>query len=177
MDQRPPIFRPLDEFVVAAVRRRGSLPPRAKAYLAARDGDIRIDDADLRQAENATWTATVRLKVQRLVAAGAFAEANDLLQERRGPSGVSLLPDLEVEHQPVIELLCAAEADPAWDELLERSRGDLGNAISNVIDEFGHDSDVLGDLSEAIASEYQAEADEASVGENFFAAGEAAEPT
>jgi hypothetical protein len=59
------------------------LPPRAKAYLAARHGDLRLDQEDLREAEDASWAANVRSRVQRLVAAGRLDEAYQLL---RGPA-------------------------------------------------------------------------------------------
>jgi hypothetical protein len=78
------------------------LPPRAKAYLAARHGDPRLDREDLLEAEDATWAANVRSRVQRLVAAGLLDQAYQLLMGRRTKDCGSLLPEQETE---VLELM------------------------------------------------------------------------
>ncbi|KQP69537.1 hypothetical protein ASF40_16900 [Microbacterium sp. Leaf288] len=77
---------------------RDELPPRGRAYLAARSGgDLRIDDDVSSHLDDAGWIRSTESNVRSLVQAGQLEVALDTLRSRRGSLGESLLPLLEIE--------------------------------------------------------------------------------
>jgi hypothetical protein len=72
-------------------------PAASRIYLTRRLPETYLSDDDRRLVGDAHWLGEARPQVTRLLAAGEARQALELLAERRGPDGASLLPALEIE--------------------------------------------------------------------------------
>ena len=72
-------------------------PTASRIYLTRQLPETYLSDDDRRLVGDAQWLDEARPQVARLLAAGEARQALQLLAERRGPDGTSLLPALEIE--------------------------------------------------------------------------------
>ena len=72
-------------------------PACSRIYLTRRLPETYLSDDDRRLVGDTQWLDEARPQVTRLLAAGEGRQALELLAERRGPDGTSLLPALEIE--------------------------------------------------------------------------------
>jgi hypothetical protein len=76
---------------------KDELPDASRRFLLTRLSDHYLSDADRRMLSDGAWMDKVESQVLRLLDTSEVAEALQLLWERRGPTGESLFPDLEIE--------------------------------------------------------------------------------
>jgi hypothetical protein len=93
---------------LAAVREE--LPDKSRVYLATRLPDTYLTKHDRRLIDGTHWAAQVEPQILHLLAARDPAQALELLRERRGADGQSLLPALEIEALEAYGDLSAAVA-------------------------------------------------------------------
>lgn len=86
------------------------LPTRSRIHLARRLPETYLSLDDRRLVDDARWLEEIEPQVVRLLAAGEPARTLDLLSERRGPDGSSLLPALEIEAREALGDLPRAAA-------------------------------------------------------------------
>jgi hypothetical protein len=72
-------------------------PASSRVYLTTKVSGLRLDAAARADADNYQWQQVVRWSALARMDAGQPREALNLIRERRGPGGGSLLPDLEIE--------------------------------------------------------------------------------
>jgi hypothetical protein len=73
------------------------LPAESQLYLTGQVKGLRLDPEVRAEADDGQWRHSVRPAAESLLERGQFADALQLLQERRGHDGRVLLPDLEIE--------------------------------------------------------------------------------
>jgi tetratricopeptide (TPR) repeat protein len=73
------------------------LPPQSHAYVAAKVAGLHLPPELRAEVNDHEWLQAVRPSVEARLERGQASEALELIRERRGTDGRSLLPDLEIE--------------------------------------------------------------------------------